>query len=131
VRVFPDTNVLVSSLGFEGVTRRLVKELAKKHEVIVSDQVIDEFKRVSLRIGLSKASIDEYLSDLLTFAIIVKPPFARRFDVRDPNDIDILAAAIKANADVLVTGDKDLLEVLHSPIRIMRPRELFDQLTAE
>jgi len=129
VRVFTDANVLVSSFSFEGVTRRLVALLVESHEIIVSPQVIEEFRRVSTeKIGVDPQKIDAFLQEFIKTVEVIMPPYEERLDVRDPNDIDILAAAIKANADVLVSGDKDLLEFKESPIPVMKPRALYDLL---
>ena len=129
MRVFPDANILVSSFSFEGVTRRLVALLVESHEIIVSPQVIEEFKRVSIiKIGVDPRTIEAFLQEFIKSVEVIMPPYEMRLEVRDPTDIDILAAAIKANADVLVTGDKDLLEFEDSPIPILRPRALYDLL---
>jgi predicted nucleic acid-binding protein len=43
--------------------------------------------------------------------------------VRDPDDLKVLASAVAASADVLVTGDHDLLDVAaQAPIKILDPR---------
>jgi len=43
--------------------------------------------------------------------------------VRDPDDERVLADALGGGAEILVSGDDDLLSVAHeSPIRILSPR---------
>ena len=52
--------------------------------------------------------------------------------VRDPDDAFVLASALEAQADVLVTGDKDLLVLGDTAgIRIITPRALLDMLKKE
>ena len=131
MRVFTDTNILVSSLAFGGFSGRLVDLLLEKHEVFVSPQVLSELKRnMVVKFDWEAGEVDSFIRDFLTVANLVSPPFERKFPVRDPDDIDILAAAVKSNSDVLVTGDKDLLEVVDPPIPIMTPRALYDLLFA-
>jgi predicted nucleic acid-binding protein len=49
--------------------------------------------------------------------------------LRDPDDLPILAAALAAGADVLVTGDNDLLSIRdHAPIPITDPRGFWNLL---
>lgn len=62
MRVFLDANVLISSFSFEGVTRRLVAHLVENHEIIISPQVIDEFRRVSIE----KIKVDSKMVDSLS-----------------------------------------------------------------
>jgi putative PIN family toxin of toxin-antitoxin system len=132
VRVFADANVMVSSFSFEGVTRQLVALLVESHEIIVSPQVLEEFRRVSVeKIGVDPRTIDAFLQEFVKTVEVIMPPYEDRLEVRDPTDIDILAAAIKANADVLVSGDKDLLEFKDSPIPVMKPRALYDLLVGD
>ncbi|HEY5330948.1 MAG TPA: putative toxin-antitoxin system toxin component, PIN family [Acidobacteriaceae bacterium] len=50
---------------------------------------------------------------------------------RDPKDDFILECAITGNADVIVTGDKDLLSLgTHGSIRILTPRQYLDRAEA-
>jgi predicted nucleic acid-binding protein len=46
--------------------------------------------------------------------------------IRDVDDRPILRAAINANADVLITGDKDLLEADIANPHIVTPAEFLD-----
>jgi uncharacterized protein len=56
-----------------------------------------------------------------------KPPFPQVS--RDPNDDLIVATAIAAKADHLVTGDNDLLTLgEHQGVRIVTPRQFLDEL---
>ncbi|MGH7178749.1 MAG: PIN domain-containing protein [Tepidisphaeraceae bacterium] len=52
-----------------------------------------------------------------------------KIDLRDLDDLGILSAAVAAGADVLVTGDKDLLDVARkSPVKIVSPRGFIEML---
>jgi predicted nucleic acid-binding protein len=44
-------------------------------------------------------------------------------DLRDPDDIPIVASAIMGDSDYLITGDKDILEIALERPRILSPRE--------
>ena len=103
-----------------------------KPEIIVSPQVLEEFRRVSVeKIGVDPQKIDAFLQEFIKTVEIIMPPYQERLEVRDPDDIDILAAAIKAKVDVLVSGNKDLLEFKESPIPVMKPRALYDMLVGD
>jgi putative PIN family toxin of toxin-antitoxin system len=129
VKVFLDSNILVSSFAFKGVTRDLVAHLVEKHRIFVSEDVLREVKRTLLgKLYSTPSTVETFIDELHDIAVMIDPPFQTSIKVRDPDDIPILAAAIKSSADVLVTGDKDLLELTNPPIRILRPRELYDEL---
>ena len=131
MRVFLDTNILVSSFTSNGLSRSLVDLLVADHEIIVSPQVLEEFRRiVTKKFVVDVRDLDDFERVLLEQAELSSPPYMDRPSVRDPDDVDILAAALKGNADVLATGDKDLLDLLNTPIQILRPREIYDLLIA-
>ena len=132
MRVFLDANILVSSFSFDGVTRRLVEHLIGGHDVLVSEQVMEEFRRVStVKIKANPKMIDGFIQEFLNIAEVISPPFELQYTVRDPTDIPILSAAIKGRADVLATGDKDLLDLIAPPLPILKPRALYDLLFSQ
>lgn len=51
--------------------------------------------------------------------------------VRDTSDLLVLAEAVAGGADVLVTGDRDLLDIAaKAPIPIVTPRGCWERLRA-
>ena len=55
------------------------------------------------------------------------PPSPSPVVVRDPDDAVILGEALVLGADLLVTGDKDFLEIGEVPgIRILNPRGFWE-----
>jgi putative PIN family toxin of toxin-antitoxin system len=129
VRVFLDSNVLISAFTTEGVSSTLFDGLNLDHHIIVSPLVLSEFERILIqKFGVNPTDVQSYVRDIAANSEVIDPPYAREYAVRDPDDVDILAAALKGNADVLVTGDKDLLDMPNPPIPILRPRTLYDRL---
>jgi predicted nucleic acid-binding protein len=64
--------------------------------------------------------------------VIAKPRTASPVRVRDPDDEWVLASAIAGEAEMLVTGDKDLLTVAaDSPIEILAPRDAWQRLRGD
>jgi predicted nucleic acid-binding protein len=61
------------------------------------------------------------------------PLYLPSIEVHDPDDAWVLASALHVEADVLVTGDRDLLDVAHAAdgLLIVTPRALWDQLQSE
>lgn len=73
--------------------------------------------------------MDKFLSvALLTLELVPVPieELATETQIRDVNDRPILRAAIAANADVLLTGDKDFLESGVKNPAIMTPTEFIN-----
>jgi putative PIN family toxin of toxin-antitoxin system len=128
VRVFLDTNVLVSAFATRGLCEDLFRHVLAEHELITGEVNLVELRRVLRRRMRVPPDVVTAIEDLLRDHEVVPRP-ARRHDIsiRDPDDAWVLASAVAAGADVLVTGDKDLLEVAgEAPIRILSPRAFWE-----
>jgi putative PIN family toxin of toxin-antitoxin system len=125
VRVFLDTNVLVSGFATRGLCADVIRLALAEHELIVSQVVLDELKRVlKQKIELPAEQIQEILAFLENQTVQPKPKSLSSIPVRDDDDQWVLASALAAKAEVLVTGDKDLLDVAGqvSDLTITDPR---------
>ncbi len=112
MRVFLDTNVLVSGLATRGLCADVIRLVLAEHQVIIADVVMNELKRVlKHKIHLPGEQIQEILAFLESQTVQPKPISPFPIPVRDEDDQWVLASALAAKADVLVTGDKDLLDV--------------------
>ena len=112
MRVFLDTNVLVSGLATRGLCADVIRLVLAEHQVIIADVVLNELKRVlKHKIHLPGEQIQEILAFLESQTVQPKPISPFPIPVRDEDDQWMLASALAAKADVLVTGDKDLLDV--------------------
>ena len=117
MRVFLDTNVLVSGFATRGLCADVIRLVLAEHELIVAQVVLDELKRVlKQKIGLPADQIQEILAFLENQTVQPKPKSLSSIEVRDEDDQWVLAAALAAKADVLVTGDKDLLDIAEQAI---------------
>lgn len=131
MRVFLDTNVLVSAFATRGICRDVLAVILAEHRLIAGEAVLGELQRVlSGRIGLPGDIAGEVVFFLRREAALVAVA-AESFEieVRDPDDAGILAEAIAGRADVLVTGDRDLLELpVHTGVTSLSPRGFWERL---
>lgn len=112
MRVFPDTNVLVSAFATRGLCADVLRSVLTEHELIVSEQVLGELERVlQTRMVVPGATAQAIIAFLRRFIIAPVPADLPQLLIRDPDDQPILAAALGAAVDVFVTGDRELLAV--------------------
>lgn len=112
MKVFLDTNVFVSGFATRGLCADVIRLVLAEHELIVGKVVVEEVRRVLARkIHLPEPLATEILTFLESQTLQAKPKTVPPVRVRDEDDLMVLASALAAKADVLITGDKDLLEV--------------------
>jgi uncharacterized protein len=104
--------------------------LAGHFEIVTSPALLDELRRVLAYPKLQAVIGDaDELIKLLALAAIVVTPTETVELVRDPDDNRLIEAALAASADVIVTGDQDLLTLGHvGQISILTPREFLESL---
>jgi putative PIN family toxin of toxin-antitoxin system len=130
VRVCLDTNVLVAAFATRGLCSDVLRTVLAEHDLVIGEVILAELRRTlanKLRVPADRiAAVEAVLS---TVPIIRKPAEPSSLAIRDLADRWILATAIEGAADVLVTGDRDLLEVAaDSPIPILEPRAFWELL---
>lgn len=118
VRVVLDTNVVLSALVFRGGAAAQVRQAWQRGQVLplASTATVRELVRVLAypKFRLSQAAQDELLGDYLpyneTVRITQPPPTVP--DCRDVLDLPFMHLAVTGKAQVLVSGDRDLLAVV-------------------
>ncbi len=125
MRVFLDTNVLVSAYATRGLCADVLRLVLAEHELLTAEVVLEELGRVLLsKIRLPADAVQEVIAFLRQYPVEATPDALPELPVRDPDDRRVLAAALAAGAEVLVTGDPDLLDIAGElqELRITNPR---------
>lgn len=130
MRVFLDTNVLIAAFATRGLCEDVLRTTVSMHVLITSTQVLAEIERIltnKLRMPTSKArSISVFIRQN---AEVSKPAAPACWPRGDADDQWVVAGAIDGNADVLVSGDRDLLAIADKvPIPVSSPREFWESL---
>ena len=127
--VVPDTNVVVAALVANGLCRELLHRTIRMRVLATSDALLQELD-TTLRDKFDVTpSVAAFLNLFRASIRVVEPKALPEPVCRDAADDVVLATAVAAGADAIVTGDKDLL-VLESyrGIRIVSPRSLLERL---
>ncbi len=116
MKILIDTNVLVSAaLSNGGIPfRAFVKAVSAPNQGIVCQQNIEELRRVFNRKFPHKiTALESFLAlSMLVLEVVPIPDKTHAIEkqVRDESDRSILRAALAADADIILTGDLDLLQ---------------------
>ena len=108
-----DSSVLIAaSISRAGVCAALLEDVLAHHELIVSDFILDEVcNTLRGKFGFPPNAIAELRRFLRHAGTFVEPAQFDPSACRDPQDIPILGTAIAGHADLLISVDKDLLDL--------------------
>jgi uncharacterized protein len=132
VRLVIDTNVVVSGLLWLGNPGRLLEAAALGQITLyTSPALLAELAatlaapKLARPITRSGMTLDDLLARYTNVAIVVQPATVPRIVPNDPDDDQVIAAAVEARADVIVSGDKDLHDLggNYNGIRIVTPAQ--------
>jgi putative PIN family toxin of toxin-antitoxin system len=130
VRVCLDTNVLVAAFATRGLCADVLRTVLAEHDLVIGEVILTELRRVlSTKLKVPADRLDAIDAVFAPFPIIPKPAQPATNAIRDAADRWIVATAVAGNADVLVTGDRDLLDVAEElPLRTVEPRAFWELL---
>lgn len=131
MRLVLDTNVLVSAFLWRGAPNKLIERASEGEvQLFTSRALLDELRSVLKRRKLARAvgatglTATELLRSYRKLAYRVTARKLARQVSRDRDDDAVLACALAANADLIVSGDGDLLSLgEYRGIRIKSPAE--------
>jgi len=114
MNVLIDTNVLLSAVIRDRLPERVVLHVAGRDDLhwLVTPEILTEYLEVLRRpkFALEPEILERWNNLLAMRTVNVGSPAHVPEFPRDPKDALFLAAALAARADLLITGDKDLLE---------------------
>jgi putative PIN family toxin of toxin-antitoxin system len=133
MKIFLDTNVLASAAATRGLCADVLREVFASHDLFISEQVLIELRRVlGLKFGVGQGLIDDFIQLLHQDSVLAQPSRVPKIKLQDTEDLTILAAASTAGAEVLITGDKELLDLGRvENLEILSPRQFWEKLKAQ
>ena len=131
IKAVLDTNVLVSALlSGDGVPNKILRLAGPTYQLFICQEIMEEAREVLLRpriqkrISLNKDKVNAFLSTIQKVAKVMEDLPSLQVIDDDPDDNVILACALKANADYLVSGDIHLKQLgRYEGVPIVSPSE--------
>lgn len=130
MRIVLDSNVLLAGFGTRGLCEALVEACLEHHVLVSSEHILGELDRyLSGKFGLSARDAKEIVTFVRDRAVVVEPSPVPAKACRDPDDLPVLGTAVAGRADLLATGDADLLTVgMYEGVPVVSPRTCFERI---
>lgn len=138
-RVFLDANVYFTGCASSSGASALVLRFARQgHIRIVASRLVLREAERNLRQKYSRSSVKEFHRFLQAVSMTVLPPPSEKVLARyeaaiHPKDVPVLAAAVEANVDYLVTLDRkhfftNTVRAVAKGVRVLTPGDLLKEL---
>jgi uncharacterized protein len=140
LRIVLDTNVALSALLWRGKPYRLLEAIRQRSDIrlfsspVLLAELTDVLSRPSptKQLAAIGRSAREVLADYLEIVEVVEPEDVPRVVPSDADDDHVIAAAVYAQATLIVSGDSDLLSMgSHQGIDILSAAMAVEQIGAE
>jgi putative PIN family toxin of toxin-antitoxin system len=129
VRVVLDSNVLISAFAAKGICADLFRDVLASHELLISEYILGEVSEKLLsKLHMPESTVRSIRDFLSRF--VVRPVDEPEVEVviRDPDDVPVVSFAQAIAAEVLITGDRDILDVAPVlPMRVLSPRQFYSR----
>jgi putative PIN family toxin of toxin-antitoxin system len=132
VRIALDSSVLIAAhISRAGVCAELLEDLLLHQELVTSEFILEELERKLLeKFSFPQREVGQVAAFLRRAAVVVVPTNLPSDVCRDPTDIPVLGTAVGGNCTLLVSVDRDLLDMQRiNEIPIIRPGEYWRRTT--
>lgn len=129
MRVFLDTNVIASATATRGLCADVLRLAVEFEDLIVSDHLLAEVQRILRdKFGAPDDLVADVVWLLRTDTILAETQPLADIPLGDMADIAIVSAAINGGANLLVTGDKEILGLGRvGELEIVSPRQYWER----
>lgn len=138
MRIVADTNVIVSAFLWGGTPRRLLDAVEARHfELFTSRALVTELEDVlarekfAERLEQTRFTSAFLLARYTQLATLIAPTEVTVPELRDPDDSHVLACALAARAEAIVSGDADLHALgSYQGIPVLSPADCLKRIAA-
>ena len=133
MRIALDSSVLIAAhISRAGVCAELLEDVLLHHELVISGFILEELGRKLVeKFNFPRRDADQVRAFLRRVSIVVEPSVLSPDLCRDPTDLPVLGTAVAGACALLISVDRDLLDMQKiEAIPIIRPGEYWRR-TAE
>ena len=129
MNVVVDCNVLVAAARVDGVCRRVISNVVRRHNIVLSEPVLAEYRSVAERPKHApyRDTLRTVIAEFERVADFVEPARVA-FGLRDPDD-EIYVATATSGGAILITGNRrDFTRPRYGSVEVFSPRAFLDKV---
>lgn len=113
MRIALDSSVLIAAhISRAGVCAELLEDLLLHHELVISEFILEELTRkLCEKFDFPRRDVNHVVAFLRRVAVVVSPADLPSDLCRDSNDIPVLGTAVAGACALLISVDRDLLDM--------------------
>lgn len=123
-----DANVYIASLKRGTYSEYWLRQasITPEIKVSVSEEILREVQeKLESRFGLSRRQATDYIAQIREVSTVVTPREKLEVVERDPDDNKIIECAVEAGVQMVITMDRDLLDMKnYENVQFVNPRML-------
>ena len=126
MNIMIDANIIISAILFpKSIISETLKHIVLYSKITLCQYTIDEIRDVFNRKFPNKLNeMEKFLMKLPYELFSLNKINIKKYpNIRDINDIPVIANAIESKVEILITGDKDFDGLKIKKLRIMKPNE--------
>ena len=129
MRVIIDANVAIAAVASRGLCEAVMEFCLERHEIVLGEAILQDIHEKLIRkIKVLPSVADEYVRVLRQHAEIYEPDAVDTGICRDPDDKAVLGLVFPSDAEVIISGDQDLLVIgQYKGAKILSPRQFWEQ----
>jgi uncharacterized protein len=132
VRIALDSSALIAAhISRAGVCAELLEDVLLPHELVTSEFILEELNRkLTEKFRFPVRDANQVAAFLRRVGIVVLPADLPPDACRDPTDLPVLGTAVAGECSLLISVDRDLLELkIIDDMPIVRPGEYWQRVT--
>ena len=130
MKIVIDSNVIIAAFATHGLCSEVLELCLAEHDIFLCDVIIYEVRKALInKLKIPHRIVKDIIDFINEQSNKVKPSELPKNVCRNPKDLVILSIAETSGADIILTGDKDLLVLRkYKRTRIVAPAEFWKLL---
>lgn len=129
LKVVLDTNILISALVYGGKPEQIYNLVLEKQMIAITTNILiaELLENLTKKFNFEQGRIEQLGRIIKKHFNVVHPKDIIKV-IRDEDDNRVLEAAIAGNCEVIITGDRDLLDLGNfEDVEILTPEEFLEK----